>query len=337
LQELVTDSSRKLAEPRREYGEPRLEGFPEEIPIPYPELSRALLSDRRLWEQVLYEGVLEGLGYSRNRLPFVRLATLVPLSFVRSAGLQNNPDGLTALLFGVSGLLPAVRSLKEKASQKYARSLLRGWREFRKNPSIGRMHPAEWQFSPSRPHNFPTVRISAASGIIRNILLHEMFRHLIQITKSGLTPGGRIKELQQLFVVEPEEFWVHHYNFDRPTKKPVRPLGVSRINDIIVNTVFPLSLLYARIFRDPGVREGIHALREDFPPLSDNSSTRVIERELFYGENVLKSLSLQQGAIQLFRYYCTKGRCRECEIGRRVFGMPHASGRLPHDEAGKKP
>jgi len=319
LRELVAETERRLAEPWGNYGRPKLEGFPEEIPIRYPELSRRVLADRHLWEQVLYEGIMEGLGYSRNRVPFIRLASAVPLRLVRSIGLQNDPSRLSALLFGVSGLLPSVRSLKERASRAYVKSLLHGWREFRKNPTIGRMHPAEWQFSPLRPRNFPTVRISAASGIIRNILLHEMFRQTIQCIKGTDAIEERIGELQKLFAIEPDEFWARHYHFDRPTKRSMRALGISRINDILVNTIFPLSLLYARVFRDTQVREGVHALRAVFPTLTENSSTRVVEQELFYGKYALTSLPLQQGAIQLYRYYCTKGRCSDCEIGKRVF------------------
>ena len=320
LLELVIDSNRRLAEPRREYDTPRAEDYPEEIPAPYPELSRTLLTDRRLWEQVLYESVLEGLGYSRNRVPFIRLARIASLGFIRSMSLQNDPAGLSALLYGVSGLLPTVRSLKQKPSRVYVGSLLREWNLFRKSTAIERMHPAEWQFSPTRPHNFPTIRISAASGIVRKILLDELFRGLIQVIKSNHTNREKLKHVQDLFLLEPEEYWVHHYNFDRPAKRPNRVLGMSRINDILANTVFPLLLLYARVFRDSSVRRGIHSLRADFLPLSDNSSTRVMSRELFNGKKALTSLPLQQGAIQLYRYYCTKNRCNECEIGKRVFG-----------------
>lgn len=317
---LVIDINRRLAEPRREYETPQTEGYPEEIPAPYPELSLTLLTDRRLWEQVLYESVLEGLGYSRNRIPFIRLARIASLEFIRSMSLQIDPARLSALLYGVSGLLPTVRSLKQKRSRVYVGSLLRDWNLFRKSAAIERMHPAEWQFSPTRPHNFPTIRISAASGIVRKILLGELFRGLIQVIKSAHTNREKLKNLQDLFLLEPEEYWVHHYNFDRPAKRPNRVLGMSRINDILVNTVFPLSLLYARVFRDSSVRKGVHALRADFPTLSDNSSTRVMSRELFNGKKALTSLPLQQGAIQLYRYYCTKNRCNECEIGKQVFG-----------------
>jgi len=318
LRELVAESTHKLAEPLRNYGSPREEGFPEEIPAPYPELSRGVLADRRLWEQVLYEGIMEGLGYSRNRIPFVRLAKAVSLNFVRSRGLQNNHLALTSLLFGISGLLPTARSLNEKASRIYVRSLSRGWKQFRKDPSIKHIHPAEWQFSPTRPHNFPTLRMSAAPGIIRNILTHEMFRRAIGRMKSPAPAEEIIRDLQQLLLIDSDEFWVNHYHFDRATKRPIRALGISRINDILVNTFFPLSLLYARVFTDVQVREGVLALRRTFPVLSENSSTRVMNRELFYGKKALGTLPLQQGSIQLYRYYCTKGRCGECEIGRRV-------------------
>ena len=39
-----------------------------------PELTQKDFSRKELWEQILYEGLMEGLGYSKNREPFIQLA-----------------------------------------------------------------------------------------------------------------------------------------------------------------------------------------------------------------------------------------------------------------------
>ena len=53
--------------------------------------------------QLLYEGVMEALGYARNRKPFRELAQRVP--FAQLMG--KSDEEIQAVLFGVAGLLPS--------------------------------------------------------------------------------------------------------------------------------------------------------------------------------------------------------------------------------------
>jgi hypothetical protein len=96
-------------------------------------------------------------------------------------------------------------------------------------------------------------------------------------------------------------------------------LGQARINDIIVNTILPIVLLYARIFKNRGIRERVLQVYSWFPVLSENSITRMMEKQLNRGRVKISSMSLQQGIIQLYKYYCMEKRCAECEVGRIVF------------------
>lgn len=331
LRELVIERNRGIAEPWRRYGTMRWQGLPEEIPLPNTNVSRYDLVHRPLWDQVLYEGIMEGLGYSRNRQPFVHLARIATLDLIRSLHAEDDLTVLGALLFGVSGLLPLPRTTKETSSREYVQLLFFHWRQLRKHLRTDRVHRAEWQFFPTRPHNFPTVRIAAACSMIRAILRNDLFRSVVRIIKTSRPRRMRIRSLQKLFMPETDEYWSHHYHFDRPRERQAGLLGVSRINDILANTVFPLCLLYARVFTDSAVRRGVFACRDAFPLLTENNTTRIMNRELFYGKNMLTTLSLQQGAIQLHRYYCTQGRCMECDVGRRVFAMSSAVSSLPRE------
>ncbi len=71
LKQLSNEYRLTLHEWQRPYGEPPTEGEYGEIPPPLPELTQKDFSKKELWEQILYEGVMEGLGYSKNREPFI--------------------------------------------------------------------------------------------------------------------------------------------------------------------------------------------------------------------------------------------------------------------------
>lgn len=125
--------------------------------------------------------------------------------------------------------------------------------------------------------------------------------------------------MRGLLAVESLPFWTHHYHFDHATVKPIRALGPERTDEIIVNMIVPLVLLYARIFRDRIVREETLRLFDAMPPTMENSITRLMEKQLLRGKLPMTSVSLQQGVIQLYKFYCSEQRCAECEVGGLVF------------------
>ena len=63
------------------------------------------------WDQLIYRKVLEALGYSKNQVPFKKLAELLPYAIIR-AEMQWVAEDVAqkkaaALLFGSAGLLPS--------------------------------------------------------------------------------------------------------------------------------------------------------------------------------------------------------------------------------------
>jgi hypothetical protein len=62
------------------------------------------------WDQLLYEGIMESLGYRRNKLQFRYLSQLIPLQKIKAA-IHGHPYKkgvkiIQSLLFGSSGLIP---------------------------------------------------------------------------------------------------------------------------------------------------------------------------------------------------------------------------------------
>jgi hypothetical protein len=306
-------------------GQWRVQGDPGDIPPPHKELTQSQLAPREFWDQLLYEGLMECLGYSKNQESFLRLARAVTLRAVRSHHIENNEEALQALLLGAAGLIPRIRAVRDRESREFVRRLNHEWKAQKTFYRSSVLHLADWQFFPTRPVNFPTLRIAAASPLIHTILCDDLFRQIIENLKTTGNKARAASLFRKLLAVQPLPYWTRHYRFDHPSSKPVHPLGPERTDAAITNVVIPLALLYARIFKDRIVREGALRLFDSMPPAAENSITRVMERQLLKKRLGLTSVSAQQGVIQLYKFYCSEERCAECDVGVVVFGKPRGS------------
>ena len=312
LQQLADERTLTVREPY-----PRYYGDPQQIPPPHREYSQRDFAAREIWEQVLYEGIMECLGYAKNRKPFIALARSMTLARLRRYRL-NDAGTMMALLFGAAGLLPTSRRLPEKESRAVVRALRRQWKMLRPHHRIPVLHEADWLFFRLRPGNFPTARLAALCYVLPKLFDNEGFRQLIGLFHTeGLLPAARIKGLQALFTFTPDFYWRRHYHFRGFAGRWGASLGRDRVNDILVNAVIPIVLLYARIFRKSDVQTHAKQLLEAMPASPPNSITILLERDLLRKRVALNSAVLQQGALQLHNFYCKEGRCGECEIGRR--------------------
>lgn len=317
LKQLAEEQRVLLREPY-----PRYRGSADEIPNPQRNYAKRDFVHRGLWEQVLYEGMMEALGYAKNRAPFLALAQSVRLDVLRNYGVANGAT-VMALLFGAGGLLPSVRKVKEKESRAYLRSLKKRWKELRPAFRGKLLNEGDWLFFRLRPQNFPPARLAALCFILPALFGEDSFRKLIEIFKEGGSQHRkRVQTLHRLFAFRADNFWQYHYHFGGSAGKKGVSLGSGRINEIIVNVVAPVVLLYARIFNDQAVRE--HALRilEILPAGQENTVTRRIQADLMNTDARPNSALVQQGALQLYRFYCSVSRCLECEIGQTVYTTP---------------
>ena len=82
--------------------------------------------------------------------------------------------------------------------------------------------------------------------------------------------------------------------------------------------VFPVLLLYARLFKDTALRNETLKVIAAFPSSAENTITRKMQEQLCTNTLPLASSMLQQGAIQLYKFYCTQDRCKECVIGKTI-------------------
>ncbi|MGA9363762.1 MAG: DUF2851 family protein [Bacteroidota bacterium] len=324
LRELVDERRLVVKEPY-----PRYYDDPAEIPPPTKEYTQKDFSKKAFWEQLLYEGTMEGLGYSKNQEPFLRLARNISLEFIHQELARDGEDpvlNLQAMLFGSAGFLSSSKSYDDAETQKYFNSLRKAWRKKRKQYRREVLHEADWQFFRLRPQNFPTVRLAAMSFLLDQLLRKDWMREIIQTFKFGGKPEDKLSALRLLLSVDAAGYWIEHFTFGGQAHRPMRRLiGLDRVQDIILNTVIPVALLYARIFKDSPVRREALKLYQNLPSAEQNSILKSMRSQLLKGRPSITSAYLQQGAIQLYKFYCVDERCGECEIGKIVFGSPEST------------
>jgi hypothetical protein len=164
------------------------------------------------------------------------------------------------------------------------------------------------------------LRIEYLSGVCIEILYNDFFKRLILCFENSKDPQ---KDLTRIFQAVPtSDYWQTHYNFGKTKKSVYDVIGASRITDIINNTLLPLFLLYARRFEKKELITKISDYFLSSKDISGNEITKAMSGQLDYK---LKTISENQGAIQLHNFYCTSGKCDDCYIGTRVFTEPRVS------------
>ena len=280
------------------------------------------LLDRVDFEQLLYEGVMEALGYTKNRKPFRELAQRVPLS-----DLVGKPDEtIQAILFGVSGLLPSQSQQEtdwDDGDRKFIERLESMWEstEQYKNPT--RMTAEQWHFAKIRPANYPSRRIPAIAQIVsrcQDTLMMDFLPLIEEAVAANRRVLGHIRRrLQERLTPAPSGYWEDHSHFGKGIpQRGAALIGAARASDIIVNTLLPMTLVWAEHSQSPKLAEAVQRLYDSYPKLQENRITQKIEAQIFSQEQPIKLISpsakKQQGAIYLHRNFCSSQLCDLCPV-----------------------
>ncbi len=325
LCDIIITQQHIIGEPHPRYNE-----VVDDIPLPNANIDKHLFKQKIAWEQLLYEEVMDGLGYSNNREPMKKLAeniSLIQLHSLCHSRESGNPVSIElsatqieAILFMASGLLPSLNEINDQDSKVHIHSLHSAWSELPKKIPLSQIDHLEWIFSPTRPSNFPTIRIAAASAFLQKLLYQSLIQSIITLVSGKYSsPHSKIEQLVKLFDAGDHPFWNYHYSFTEATHKKHALLGESRTNDIIVNTIVPFVCLYAKVFGKGDIFEHCLNIAVELPLLEDNSILRTMSKQLIKDKLKIEFAYQQQGLIQLHKRYCLVERCGECEVGKIVF------------------
>ena len=283
--------------------------------------SMRLLRTRLDFEQLLYEGIMEALGYERNSKALRELAQHVPFAdFDQKSELE-----IQAMLFGVAGLLPSQREkppLPEVTDDPSIVALEKLWRvsEYAELPS--RMTEARWSFT-GRPFNHPTRRIAAMSQLIHHCQGSLMMYFLPTCEKAATADTLKSlrtieKELRSLLTLEPTGYWETHSNFGTDSSK-AGLIGNNRAVDIIINKILPVAYIWAVEAGSQQLQEAVLRLYNVGSKSTGNKIIRKVDEQIFTTEaqqmrHLKPTAKIEQGIIRLHKNYCADWLCDLCPI-----------------------
>ncbi len=254
-------------------------------------------------EQILYEGIMTALGYSRNKHQFLELAKMVPINML----IGKSPEEIQAILFGVSGLLPTKVGNFNKETREYIKEIKAIWHS-NASQFNHRMSHDQWEFFRVRPDNFPTRRIAGVSYILGNCgSLSEMF---ISFLKDD-------EKILEALMPRAIGYWSFYYTFGGKKQKEMPYLiGKDRANDILVNIIFPFLMANSNYLNNKNLQNFIIKRYSSFNKLADNKITRYFTKQVFKKDYISKinSAVRQQGLINLYKSFCLNKACNICPI-----------------------
>jgi hypothetical protein len=266
-------------------------------------------------EEVLYQSLLEGLGYSRNRDPFRRLAEVLPWQALRRLLAAERPPGRVAAaeatLLGTAGFLPT-----EVSAEPHVAALQeRWWDQSGRDPSqetrdtsdpTSCLQPLTSIFLPweltGRPPNHPARRLAGAARLLARYVDGGLMASLLAAVRAG--PSGLAGALQ----APGDGFWRDHYDLTNgPARLPAGLIGPGRAGELAVNVVLPFARAWAESHRDEALAEAALATYQRHPRTSSYGLLRSLSAAL--GSRATAGARRQQGMLHLFRRYCRQGGC----------------------------
>ncbi len=234
-------------------------------------------------DEALFQAFAVALGYKLNKIPFLVLSQRVRLQLLRDQGAAAE-----SLLFGVAGFLED-RRINDAPTLEvtYWRQLWEHWWRLRSQFSHLVLGQNLWRFGMTRPSNHPHRRLGALGELVRR-------------WKEVRLLSPRLEEVGDWIGGLSHPFWDHHFTLaSRPTVRPLRLLGETRINEILANVIHPM--LVATNQADWNSYKKIRA------ELSNRRLTIVSKR--LFGESErakehTRFLYQQQGLLQIFEDFC---------------------------------
>lgn len=274
--------------------------------------------DQDIWHQLIYESTFEALGYSKNKDIMFNLAKSIPVDYLKKFTSEDNFNMIIeSALFNVSGLIPDVTKLPDEETIEYIRQLKEIWANLKYKYDGKIFHAAQWHFFKLRPQNFPTIRIAGGGRLVYKLLRENLFYKILKIIKRPADDKKIISDIRNLLIIKSEGYWQNHYIFDQPAKIPLNYfLGLSRVDEIIVNVFLPSIAVYYEIFGENKYSEKAVKIYSNYYQNSENNLVDELSKTLNLNDAWKRSV-LYQGIIELFRNYCSKDRCLECLIGKK--------------------
>jgi len=270
--------------------------------------------------QLLYEGIMAALGYSKNKLPFLELAGRLPLQTLESLTQGKIPEEeclarQQALLLGTAGLLPSQRPhwhLKNKIDDQWLEKLEELWASA---PQPEVMSAKSWHLFKVRPSNFPVRRIAAMSYLTLRYREKGIFIEVVnKISEVAASQGHH--GLEKALMITAKGYWAVHFDFGSGIRLGIPTLlGRNRAADIVVNVLLPFTFAWSNLISKPELASQVLNLYRHYPRLVTNTIERHMSHQLGLTSDLVDSAQRQQGLIHIYNTLCSQGECHRCPLG----------------------
>ena len=246
------------------------------------------------WEETFWWMLARNFGMKVNAEAFEAMARSIPLTIL--AKHKNQIHQLEALLLGQAGLL------KESFIEDYPNLLQKEYRFLQSKYNIQPIQLPLFSLR-MRPGNFPAIRLAELAMLVHGSA------HLFSKIKEAVSA----KEIKQFFEVTANDYWHYHYQFDETSAFKKKKIGISMIDNIIINTVAPVLFAYGNYQSENRYKDKALQCLEEITA-EKNLITKGFEQLNIENKNAWDS----QALIELKNEYCNRKRCLECSIGNNI-------------------
>jgi hypothetical protein len=253
-------------------------------------LHTRLIENQNDWSETFWQEFAAYFGGPVNSGAFRKVAQVIPYRLL--AKYLHEPIWIEALLLGGAGLLNM-----EDFEEEYIKILMQHWSFLKTKHQLYALPMGSFSFLRMRPAGFPTIRLAqlaaflATNSLSTSLLLNPLNLRKIKIKVSN--------------------YWRTHCHFQKKTPASPKIPGVAFIDTLIVNAILPLSFLYSTIMNKPQLQKEIFEIMNKLKP-EKNNITQIYQKLGF----PISSLAASQGAIELYKNYCTPHFCPSCKIGK---------------------
>ncbi len=250
------------------------------------------------FDQIMYEGILEAMGYDKNKTAMLSLAQALPLSLL----LEWRRDGLQAveilsILSMASGLLKRSSKLIPPEMFQILQSSWEHQNKYATSLDI------DWQLFRIRPANHPIYRLIASLPMVLRYGEDGLMASLLSQLHPRLPQKAIEKSFLEMFV-----------NTTLPGAEALPRPGKGVLNNIYINICLPIFYLWAQKTSDQDLLSQVSTAFQNYGGLAENHLTRSMGSHIdpSYQKLINSHAIYQQALIELHQRYCQFHYCDEC-------------------------
>jgi hypothetical protein len=263
-------------------------------------------------EQYFFIGLLDVMGYSKNRTPMKNIAKQLELEKLYEIIRQVDKDERLLLteviLLGISGMLSNDYK-KYFGNDHYFEALRQHWAKVLNRYHFQEQKENKFHFAAIRPQNHPHKRLVALAQIINNIYPRKPGQFCLNTLFSGRNTESILAILKEKFQ-QPAGMWKNHPLFSSHRSRVL--IGDARLMDFITNIMLPFARALSSILKNEQNADYCIEINKQIPVGAMPGKIKELLNNLNIPAKEIKSNYLLQGCIEYNRLFCDLELCNMC-------------------------